>query len=286
MNIDHLKAFLEVSITGSFQLAAERLNVTQSTVSARIKVLEDRLDRGLFVRKRTGAELTSAGRQFHRYALTAVRAWEQARQEIALPEPISAIIGLGVHLNLFDILAPGWIKGMRVNAPELGIRVSTAYSDELIRLVHDGFLDLAVVYVPRQRPNLRVELLMDEALVMVTDDAERTVKAGWMEDYIFVDWGEDFRLQHSLAFPESLASRLSVDHGWLALQHILTSGGAAYVLERAARPHIDKGALHIVPDAPVFRRPAYLVRMDDSANPSELALAEDELKRITATIQS
>ncbi|MDZ7828139.1 MAG: aldehyde dehydrogenase family protein [Halofilum sp. (in: g-proteobacteria)] len=44
VNIDHMRTFLEVAATGDFQLASDRLNVTQSTVSTRIKVLEQRLD--------------------------------------------------------------------------------------------------------------------------------------------------------------------------------------------------------------------------------------------------
>ena len=61
MNIEHLRAFLEVASTGSFQLAAEKMFITQSTASARIKSLEDRLDRILFIRNPNGAELTRAG---------------------------------------------------------------------------------------------------------------------------------------------------------------------------------------------------------------------------------
>jgi DNA-binding transcriptional LysR family regulator len=86
MNIEHLRTFLEIAETGNFNRAAERLHVTQSTVSARIRTLEEQLDRSLFVRARNGAELTAAGRHFQRYALTTVRAWQQARQRIALPE--------------------------------------------------------------------------------------------------------------------------------------------------------------------------------------------------------
>ncbi|MDP6812779.1 MAG: LysR family transcriptional regulator, partial [Alphaproteobacteria bacterium] len=55
MNIEHLRTFLDVAQTGSFHRSARRLNVSQSTVSARIKALEDSLDRVLFNRTKTGA---------------------------------------------------------------------------------------------------------------------------------------------------------------------------------------------------------------------------------------
>ena len=88
MKIEHLKTFLEIAGTGNFIRAAERLNVTQSTVSARIKSLEEQLGQSLFLRSHTGAELTAAGRQLQRYAMTMVRAWEQARQEILARIPL------------------------------------------------------------------------------------------------------------------------------------------------------------------------------------------------------
>jgi hypothetical protein len=61
MNIEHMRTFLEVAATANFNRAAERLNVSQSTVSARIRALEQQLDRRLLVRARSGAELTAAG---------------------------------------------------------------------------------------------------------------------------------------------------------------------------------------------------------------------------------
>ena len=99
MNIEHMRAFIEIAASGSFLLAAKKLHVTQSTISARIKALEEHLNRQLFVRKRNGAELTGAGIHFHRHALTTVRSWDRARQEIALPDELNAIVNLGVQLN-------------------------------------------------------------------------------------------------------------------------------------------------------------------------------------------
>ena len=55
MNLEHIRTFLEVAATGNFNRAADNLNVTQSTVSARIKALEDELGLALFARSHKGA---------------------------------------------------------------------------------------------------------------------------------------------------------------------------------------------------------------------------------------
>ena len=63
MDTELARTFLEIVSTGSFVHAAERLHVGQTTVSARIRLLEERLGRQLFVRNRNGATLTPAGEQ-------------------------------------------------------------------------------------------------------------------------------------------------------------------------------------------------------------------------------
>ena len=105
MNIDHLHTFLEVVASGSFHRAAANLNVTQSTVSAHIRTLEERLDRRLFLRHKHGVEITGAGRRLRRHADAVARAWGQGRQRVALPEGVRSIFGLGLHANLADWVA-------------------------------------------------------------------------------------------------------------------------------------------------------------------------------------
>ena len=68
MNLNELRTFLEVIETGSLVAASQRLNVTQSTVTARISALEEEVGQKLLHRYKSGAELTSAGFKFRRYA--------------------------------------------------------------------------------------------------------------------------------------------------------------------------------------------------------------------------
>ncbi len=281
MNLDHMRAFLEVAATGNFNRAAERLNVTQSTISTRIKALEERLDRKLFMRLRNGAQLTSAGQQIRRYIELSVRAWDQARQEAALPDSLDRSFGIGVQFSLWERIIPVWLAWMRGQAGDTAVTVEADYSDSLNRQVADGILDLAVVYVPRTLSGLIVETLMDEALVMVAS-APRRIGARWMEDYVFVDWGEEYRALHSRAFPEMRAASVSVGLGSIGLQHILTHGGCGYFLEHSVAPLIDRGVLHRVEGAPSFSRPAFIVYPATAPNADLIDLAIAGLKAAVA----
>ena len=84
MDTELARTFLAVVSAGNFVTAAEKLHVTQSTVSARIQTLEQLLRVTLFVRNKAGAALTPAGRQFQKHASTLVRTVEHARQDVAL----------------------------------------------------------------------------------------------------------------------------------------------------------------------------------------------------------
>lgn len=279
MNINHMKAFLEVARHGSFQVAAENLYITQSSVSARIKVLEDQLNTILFLRKRDGSVLTATGRNFVRYATTAVRAWEQAKQEIALPEELEAMISLGVQLNLWQQITPVWIEQMQKNSPEVGTRVVMDYSDSLLRKLADGELDLALTYVNRQQAELRTELLMEDTLVLVATE-QRKVRTDWVPDYVFVDWGDEFSDAHALAFPDTQAPRLSVGLGMVGLDYILNYGGAGYFPERMVDELVEKGRLFYVEYAPTFKRPVYLSYPKDPVDKTRLEMARIHLQQV------
>jgi LysR family transcriptional regulator, flagellar master operon regulator len=64
MDIELAGTFLEIVSTGSFVRTSERLNVGQTTVSARMRLLEQQLGRSLFVRNKSGAALTPAASGF------------------------------------------------------------------------------------------------------------------------------------------------------------------------------------------------------------------------------
>jgi len=281
MNINHMKAFLEVARHGNFQVAADNLYITQSTISARIKVLEEQLNTTLFYRKRDGSELTESGKNFVRYATTAVRAWEQAKQEVALPSELESTIALGVQLNLWQQITPAWIDAMKHSAPEFGTRVVMDYSDSLLSQLINGELDLALTYVSRQQSELRTDFLMEDTLILVST-TKRDVRTDWVEDYVFVDWGEEFRKDHSIAYPDAKAPRLSVGLGMVGLDYILNYGGAGYFPIRMVDNMIAAGNLFPVDGAAQFKRPVYLSYLKDPLNPDRLSMAQRSLKFVVA----
>ncbi len=281
MKFEHIATFLEIASCGNFNRAAENLNVTQSTVSARVKTMEEQFGRLLFKRSHSGVELTSAGHHFRRYALGIQRLWQQAHQEVTLPEGFRMVLALGAQVSLWDRLILKWMPRMRNKAPDVAIRVEADYSNSLMRQLIDGLLEIGVMYTPRKTPGMIVDDLFEETLVLVST-SRRGVSGGWIEDYVFVDWGDAFRAQHGELFPEMGAAAVSVGHGWLALQYILQNGGSGYFPTRVVKPMLEQGLLFPVEGAPAVQRPAYVVYTTTPKNEDILTLALDELRQVAA----
>lgn len=257
MDIVAARTFLEIVKTGSFVRAAANLNVTQTTVSARIRVLEEQLDRQLFIRNKAGAKLTPAGDQFLRYATSLVQIWETALHQVAMPAGRENVVSVGGEHSLWKPLLLDWLVWMRSHSPDVAIRAQVDVANLLVDQVQEGALDLAVVYAPPHRTGIVPELLLEEALVAVTTDPRATELGG--DDYVYVDWGPDFQSSYHAAFPEAASPAVSVNHGPLGLDYILAVGGSGYFRMEAARPHLQSGRLHLLADKPRFSYSIYAV---------------------------
>jgi DNA-binding transcriptional LysR family regulator len=256
MDIEQARTFLAIAAHGSFLEAAERLHVTQSTVSARVRNLEEDLGARLFVRNRAGASLTPAGRQFLQHAKTLVLTLEQARHDVGLPSRYRASVRIGGRIALWDGFLPRWVGWMRRTAPDVSIRSEIGFEEDLMGRLVEGTLDIALMYTPSHATGLIVEHLFDETLVLVSSRPETR----WPnDDYIYVDWGPGFYAKHRESYPDLERPPQVVNIGWLGVQLILVNGGSCFLPERMARPLVEARRLYLADGGPEFIHPAYMV---------------------------
>jgi DNA-binding transcriptional LysR family regulator len=280
VDVELARTFLEIVRTRSFVRTAEQLNVSQTTVSARVRALEERIGRRLFIRNKNGASLTPAGEQFLRYAPTFVQLWQRARHQVAVPPGKRTLLTIGGELSLWHPWLVDWLHWMRRAAPDVAVRIQVGLPESLSNQIATGALDVAVMYVPQYGPGARVELLLEEKLVLVTTDPDGgTVDP---DRYVYVDWGPDFAHHHDLSFPENNNPGLFVDLGPLALAYILEAGGSGYFRQRVVAPHIAAGKLRLVAGAPSFVHPVYAV-FSAHADTELVELALRGLRGISAT---
>ncbi len=282
MDIALARTFLEIVAAGNFVRAAERLHVTQTAVSVRVQTLEELLGRKLFVRNKAGATLTPAGEQFMRYAPLLLQVWERARQQVAVPPGLRAVVVVGGELTLWTPLLLDWLVWMRRSAPQLALRAHVGLPEALMNQVAEGVIDIAVLYAPQHRPGLRIEKLMEEKLVLVSTPRNRGKDAG---GYVYVDWGPEFAAHHNLAFPERANPATYVGLGPLGLQLVLKDGGSGYFRLHAVEPYLRSGRLALVRGAPEFLYPAYAVYSENADDPKVVEPALAGLRAVAAALQ-
>lgn len=160
MRLEQLQSFLSVAETGSFQQAARKSGLTQSTISRQIQGLEEELGLPLFHRT-TQVKLTIGGERFWPYARKICQAWDSAKEELASllmgkqPELCVAVI----HSVCSSYLPPV-LQKFCYAYPEVQLRVTSLGSDRALKVLKDGLVDIAIIMNNR---SFRVtgELLVD-----------------------------------------------------------------------------------------------------------------------------
>jgi len=261
MDIDLARTFLEIIRSGSFIATAERLHVSQTAVTARVRSLETQLGCRLFVRNRAGARLTPDGERFVAYATQLVQTWETARRDLPLPRGYDKLLSLGAEVSLCNPLMLAWVQRLRQAMPDHALRNEVASGDELQKQLDLGALDAALVHRPEYWPGLQVEQLLEEKLIQVVHATEP-------DPYLYIDWGPAFRQQHDLSLPGHMRAALSFSLGPLALQYLVQCGGRGYFRTRVVQRYLDEGILKRVEQAPEFSYPVYLVHSRAAQSPA------------------
>jgi DNA-binding transcriptional LysR family regulator len=203
MQLSEIEAVREVASSRSFRRAAEMLGLQQSTVSRRVRRLEDKIGVSLFERRPSGSCLTSAGKRFLESSAEALRLLEQARVEAGhagAGELGHLRIGLA-SLSLSSFLV-SVLDGFRSIHGEVSIEIADGRLDDHVRQLHEGRLD--VTFFPGQRSLgvLNVERLWSERVMLVlraSNEAKLGTPIDWSklagEHFIasFDDYGREIR---------------------------------------------------------------------------------------------
>ncbi len=263
----------------SFTRAAQRCFVVQSALSRQIKSLESELGVRLFARTSRKVEVTPAGEAFVKQARLCLQAAERAKASAAAAcGEIRGSLTIGVIPTVTAVDVAAVLGAFRRSYPEVGVHVRTGGSDEFLRRIAAGQLDVGVLglaegVTPR---GVQTRELSQERLVAVLSEGHRLagrrrLRLKDLADEPFVDFpeGSSGREQSDLAFERARLRRevsLEVNTADLLTGLVRQGLGVALVAPSVARE--APGCVCIpVSDGPV--RVEYLAW--DSFNPSPVA---------------
>jgi LysR family cyn operon transcriptional activator len=168
MELRHLRYFLAVTEAHSFTRAAERLHVTQPTLSHQIKQLEALIGTVLFERAGRDVELTAAGRLFRPYCERILK--EVEASTLALSELEGLMRGtlrIAVFHSFSNSMLPPVLSQFALRYPGVHVVARLVPRSEMESNLATGDLDLAVAYTSEENEHIVNERLFDEELVLV-----------------------------------------------------------------------------------------------------------------------
>jgi molybdate transport repressor ModE-like protein len=164
-----LRVLLHVARTGSLAAAAEELGYTPSAVSQQIRALEREVGSVVVERRGRGVALTQPGSALAAHAQRIVDALGAAEAEVqAIAGLRAGVLRFGWFSTAGAILVPRAIARFGARHPDVELAIDEADPDECARRLHEGDLDVAVVYEFRDDEplpaDLRLRLLLEDRL--------------------------------------------------------------------------------------------------------------------------
>jgi DNA-binding transcriptional LysR family regulator len=161
MELNQLRGFVTIVREGSFTRAADKLFLTQPSLSHQIKMLEAELGEQLLERRGRRANLTEAGRIVLAQTEQILRCIEQIEQDLASLKGLHrGCIHIGASDTTCLYILPGVVQVFRSRFPGIEIHLTNRTSNEIVTLLKEGLIDFGIVTLPVSDPQVAVEPLM------------------------------------------------------------------------------------------------------------------------------
>ncbi len=167
MELRHLRYFVALAEELSFTRAAERMHVTQSTLSHQIRQLEDELGQRLFDRIGKRVVITDAGDALLPSATRALREVDEGLRVLkASPDPLVGTLRIGATHTFNIKLIPDCLAAFLARHPSMNVVVRELFATDIVGLVESGELDLGITYDPQRRGEFNFESLYVEEMIL------------------------------------------------------------------------------------------------------------------------
>jgi DNA-binding transcriptional LysR family regulator len=289
LNLDQLRALLEVVEHGSFSAAARRLNLTQPAISLQIRELERRFGVRLIERLGKQAHATVPGRALVEAAQRIFRECDLV--DAAMQRFCEGWVG---HVHVATTLSsmiyrlPPILRSVRLDHPGIDLVVNNTPTAKSVENILQNKVDLALVNLPVDDKQLKVTPLCEEKLVAIFPAGTRDVPEEITPDYVA-------RQSLLVEQPSSAAHPLVL--GWLsgqassrppmplgtieALKTAVASGlGMAIVPEVAVAMHMSDFIVR--PLLPPLTRTLALIEHRNKPNEPALEIVRNALLALRA----
>src|SRR3990170_8839774 len=294
MDFGQVEAFLQVATHRSFSRAAEVLQLTQPSITARIQALERELGEEMFVRGGRGVRLTDAGVAFMPYVERILQALQEGRD--AVDEVRNVQLGslrLGTALTISTYVLPKILHTFCQRYPGVDVVIRTGRSEQVLSMLLSDEVQVGLVR-SLTHPEVETVHLYDDEIVLVAypehpfaDGRRATVEEAASQPIILFDRGSSYYgLIHNFFRQASVLPNVAMELDSLeATKRMVEQGlGIALVPLVTIERELEAGTLVKVDlvDAEAIRRPISLVYRKHRKRPRTVQAFIDTLVEIYA----
>ncbi len=172
MNLEYLKTYIEVVKRSSFSEAAKRLSLSQPAVTHQIQKLERDLGMHLLDRKEGSVTMTSAGEQFHSFALNVLSEQHRLSERLqGLTGEVSGKLELGASTVPGEYIVPRLLGDFSAVHPAVEASVEIGDTAVISQRLLGAECDLAFVGAPVEGRGLHIEKFLDDDLVLIVSES-------------------------------------------------------------------------------------------------------------------
>lgn len=256
MQTDWIDTFLDLMDSRSFNRTADRMGITQSTVSARIKALEDAVGARLFQRSRAGTEPTTEALRLAPHARILRQEWTLARRSVEKRGATALTLRISIQNDLAHAQLGPLVGDLRKLLPQTAFYIEPDYSTQMCADLITGAQDFGVMFSPKAQPSLYFESVGVIPYRLISTHARRLQEVE-ADRYVMAHFSPVFEAAHRAALPALSAAPVSAGQSSAVESLLRELGGSGYVMEPRARAMVDSGAFTWVADAPVLDQPVY-----------------------------
>ena len=168
MQIEELKTFLTVCEIKNFTHTAEKLSMSQPTVSLHIKNLEQEFQTTLFQRSSKKLSITPTGELLYERAKQILQIFESARQQIAAHHhTIQGELKIGASYTIGEYILPMILASLKAHHPHLSLQIVIGNTKEIVEHVKLLQVDVGLIEGTTNEKDLHVTPFMEDELVIV-----------------------------------------------------------------------------------------------------------------------
>jgi LysR family transcriptional regulator, nitrogen assimilation regulatory protein len=174
LNLKQLEYFVRVADLGSFTRAAAALDIAQPALSRQVRQLEVELRQTLLLRNGRGASPTEAGKLLLAHSRGILHQVALAKEELGTVRgALAGRVSIGLPPSLSKLITVPLMREFRKRLPEAQLSLTEGFSVTMSDGLRAGRIDMVVLYNAPPSPDIEIEIMHEEALVLFSARAER-----------------------------------------------------------------------------------------------------------------